>query len=107
MTGVLFVAALGLLVGSGIAYFRIHFRTAAGTAFLFWACMTYVILHTMPAMAAWFALSVLCFGPMIFFTVHLIDARTGTFIFPTAYSIAVGYVTGVLLWIVAGIGLLL
>ena len=60
-----------------------------------------------PFLLNWLVLVPLCFLPALFLFVHTVDARTGTFIFPTMYSIPVAYLTGALLLIAAGAGLAL
>ena len=103
----LLAAALILFVVSAEAYFHARFLLAVPTGFGFWACMVTVVLTGMGSLAAWLVLLPLCVLPAVFLAVYLVDARTGTFIFPTIYSIPVAYLTGALLWIAGGIGLLL
>ncbi len=105
MSPVLYGLAVVLFLVSSFGYFHGRFGLAYLTGVAYWACAGAVVLREMGALAAWLVLIPLCFLPALFLFVHTVDARTGTFIFPTMYSIPVAYLTGALLLIAAGAGL--
>jgi len=105
MTLALYGLAAVLFLVSSVSYFYGRFGLAYLTGMVYWACAGAVVLRTMGTAVALVTLVPLCFLPALFLFVHTIDSRTGTFIFPTMYSIPVAYLTGALLLVAAGAGM--
>ena len=105
MTPALYGLAAVLFLVSSVGYFHGRFGFAYLTGVAYWACAGAVVLRTMDTPMALVTLVPLCFLPALFLFVHTVDARTGTFIFPTMYSIPVAYLTGALLLLAAGAGI--
>ena len=105
MSLALYGLAVVLFLVSSFGYFHGRFGLAYLTGVAFWACSGAVVLREMGGALAWITLIPLLFLPALFLFVHTVDARTGTFIFPTMYSIPVAYLTGAILVVVAAAGL--
>jgi len=107
MEAALYGGAVAVFVAAALFYFHGWFRIASLFGIAFWLLAGRVLTLTLAPGWAWGLLVPLAIAPAGFLFVHALDARGGFFRLPTIYSIPIAFLTGAVLLLCAGLGVLL
>ena len=107
MIPALFAGAGLLFIISALSYYHGRFTIAAVLGALYYGALAPAVLDGMGPVGAAAALLLLAVAPATYLGVHMVDARRGLFLLPTIYAIPIAFLTGLLLWAIAGVALVL
>ena len=102
-----FAAATALYLLGAILYYRGRFALAGAAGLAYAGVAAWIVAGAMGPVGATVTLALLAVLPVAALVVHIVDVHRGIFLLPTIYAIPLAFACGLVLWLVAGLALVL
>lgn len=102
-----FAAATALYLLSAVLYYKGRFALAGAAGTGYYGFAAWIVAGGMGPVGATVTLVLLAVLPAAGLLVHVVDAYRGIFLAPTVYTIPLAFACGLILWLIAGLTLVL